>query len=82
VAPAVARDGPGADGSRPRPGQAIGGRGEMPPHALEPGVLGCDARVPGGRRIEGRLVTLGPTPGVYAFYRGATQRNLYRIPIP
>ena len=40
------------------------------------------ARVPGGRRIEGRLVTLGPTPGVYAFYRGATQRNLYRIPIP
>ena len=40
------------------------------------------ARVPGGRRIEGRLVTLGPTPDVYAFYRGATQRNLYRIPIP
>ena len=28
------------------------------------------ARVPGGRRIEGRLVTLGPTPDVYAFYRG------------
>ena len=40
------------------------------------------ARVPGGRRIEGRLVRLGPTPDVYAFYRGATQRNLYRIPIP
>ena len=40
------------------------------------------ARVPGGRRIEGRLVTLGPTPDVYAFYRGNTQRNLYRIPIP
>ena len=40
------------------------------------------ARVPGGRRIEGRLITLGPTPDVYAFYRGATQRNLYRIPIP
>ena len=40
------------------------------------------ARLPGARRIEGRQVTLGPTPDVYAFYRGATQRNLYRIPIP
>jgi Tol biopolymer transport system component len=40
------------------------------------------ARVPGGRRIEGRLITLGPAPDVYAYYRGATQRNLYRIPIP
>jgi Tol biopolymer transport system component len=40
------------------------------------------ARVPGGRRIEGRLITLGPTPDVYAFYRGNTQRNLYRIPVP
>ena len=38
------------------------------------------ARLPGGRRIEGRLVTLGPAPDVYAFYRGNTQRNLYRIP--
>ena len=36
----------------------------------------------GGRRIEGRLITLGPTPDVYAFYRGNTQRNLYRIPVP
>ena len=40
------------------------------------------ARLPGARRVEGRLATLGPTPDVYAFYRGATQRNLYRIPIP
>jgi hypothetical protein len=40
------------------------------------------ARVPGGRRIEGQLITLGPTPDVYAFYRGNTQRNLYRIPVP
>ncbi len=40
------------------------------------------ARLPGARKIEGRLVTLGPTPDVYAFYRGSTQRNLYRIPIP
>jgi len=40
------------------------------------------ARLPGGRRIEGRLITPGPTPDVYAFYRGNTQRNLYRIPLP
>jgi hypothetical protein len=40
------------------------------------------ARLPGGRRIEGRLITLGPTSDVYAFYRGNTQRNLYRIPVP
>jgi eukaryotic-like serine/threonine-protein kinase len=40
------------------------------------------ARLPGARRIEGRLVTLGPSPDVYAYYRGNTQRNLYRIPIP
>ena len=40
------------------------------------------ARLPGVRRIEGRLVALGPTPDVYAFYRGTTQRNLYRIPVP
>ena len=39
------------------------------------------ARVPGGRRIEGRLIKLGPPPDIYAFYRGATQRNFYRIPI-
>ena len=40
------------------------------------------ARLPGARRIEGRLVTVGPAPAIYAFYRGNTQRNLYRIPIP
>jgi Tol biopolymer transport system component len=40
------------------------------------------ARLPGAHRIEGRLVTVGPSPAIYAFYRGNTQRNLYRIPIP
>ena len=40
------------------------------------------ARLPGAIRIEGRLVTVGPSPDFYAFYRGNTQRNLYRIPIP
>jgi len=40
------------------------------------------ARLPGARRIEGRLVTVGPSPDIYALYRGSTQRNLYRIPVP
>ena len=40
------------------------------------------AHLRGARRIEGRLITLGATPDVYAFYRGNTQRNLYRIPVP
>jgi hypothetical protein len=40
------------------------------------------ARLPGVQRIEGRLITLGPSPEVYAYYRGSTQRNLYRIPVP
>jgi hypothetical protein len=48
------------------------------------------AAIPGARRfdlapafsdITGGL-TLGPTPNVYAFYRGHSQRNLYRVPIP
>ena len=38
------------------------------------------SRVPGARRIEARTVP-GPSPDVYAFYRGTTQRNLYRIPL-
>ena len=40
------------------------------------------ARLPGARRIDGQQVVVGPSPDVYAFYRGTIQRNLYRIPIP
>jgi len=40
------------------------------------------ARLPGARRIDGDRVVPGPSPETYAFYRGTTQRNLYRIPIP
>jgi serine/threonine protein kinase len=40
------------------------------------------AHLPGARRIEDREVMPSPSPDVYAFYRGAAQRNLYRIPIP
>ena len=40
------------------------------------------ARLPGAREIGERQVVLGPSPNIYAFYRGATQRNLYRVPVP
>jgi hypothetical protein len=39
------------------------------------------AEVPGARRIDAWTMP-GALPGVYAFYRGTTQRNLYRIPVP
>src|SRR5215469_14869030 len=56
---------------------------EILPHIPAGGFRSSEeiARLPGGRRLEGRLITLGPTPDVYAFYRGNTQRNLYRIPV-
>jgi hypothetical protein len=40
------------------------------------------ASLPGARRINEIEVVPGMSPDVYAFYRGAAQRNLYRIPIP
>ena len=40
------------------------------------------ARLPGARRIEEMGVAPGSSPDVYAFSRGTTQRNLYRVPIP
>ena len=38
------------------------------------------AQLPGARRIDA-LTVPGPSPDIYAFYRGTTQRNLYRIPL-
>ncbi len=40
------------------------------------------ARLPGAHRIDLTGAVPGPSPDVYAFYRGTVQRNLYRIPIP
>jgi Tol biopolymer transport system component len=58
--------------------------GQILPHIPAGGFRSDEeiARLPGAHRIEGRLITLGPAPDVYAFYRGNTQRNLYRIPVP
>ena len=38
------------------------------------------AKLSGARRIDA-LTVPGPSPDVYAFYRGTTQRNLYRVPV-
>jgi eukaryotic-like serine/threonine-protein kinase len=38
------------------------------------------AQLPGARRIDA-LTVPGPSRDVYAFYRGTTQRNLYRVPV-
>jgi WD40 repeat protein len=38
------------------------------------------ARLPGVRKIDAIAVP-GPSPDVYVFYRGTTQRNLYRVPL-
>ena len=77
------------------PGGLIGfiplGRGyiiPVPPGGLPPIPAGGFhseqevARMPGVRKIEEMGVVAGPSPDVYAFYRGTTQRNLYRVPIP
>ncbi len=54
----------------------------LPP--VPPGGLRSEeavAELPGARRIEAFRVVPGPSPDVYAFSRGTTQRNLYRIPV-
>jgi WD40 repeat protein len=40
------------------------------------------ARLPGAQNIDALRAVPGPSPGVYAFSRNTTQRNLYRIPVP
>lgn len=39
------------------------------------------ARLPGARMVDALRAIPSPLPGVYAFSRNTTQRNLYRIPI-
>ena len=39
------------------------------------------AQLPGARKIDALTAVPGSSPDVYAFYRGTTQRNLYRIPV-
>jgi hypothetical protein len=39
------------------------------------------AELPGARKIDVSTAVPGSSPDVYAFYRGTTQRNLFRIPL-
>jgi hypothetical protein len=59
-------------------------RGQMFPRLPAGGFRSEEeiARLPGARKIDVLDAVPGPSPEVYAFYRGTTQRNLYRIPIP
>ena len=40
------------------------------------------SQLPGARQINEDGLVPGPSADVYSFYRGTSQRNLYRIPIP
>ena len=40
------------------------------------------AALPGARLISEESVFPGPNPSVYAFMKVATQRNIYRVPVP
>ena len=59
-------------------------RGQALPR-IPPGGFNSEeeiAKLPGAHRIEAVRVVPAASPDTYAFYRGAIQRNLYRIPIP
>jgi serine/threonine protein kinase/Tol biopolymer transport system component len=59
-------------------------RGQMFPR-IPPGGFRSEeeiARLPGAHKIDLAGTVPGPSPDVYAFYRGTAKRNLYRIPVP
>ena len=58
-------------------------RGQALPRIPAGGLLPLrnEIPLPGARRIDESGVRPGPSLDVYAFYRGAAQRNLYRIAI-
>ena len=40
------------------------------------------AALPGARLIPEPEAITGPSPSIYAYPRFATQRNIYRVPVP
>ena len=40
------------------------------------------AALPGARLISDQEVYPGPNPAIYAYTKNATQRNIYRVPVP
>jgi eukaryotic-like serine/threonine-protein kinase len=60
-----------------RPGQVL-------PDAPPGGYRSRDevAAIPGARLLSNDAIYPGPNPAIYAFTRVATQRNIYRVPVP
>jgi hypothetical protein len=59
--------------------------GQPMPPIPAPGFQSMDAvaALPGARLVsEKEGVYPGPDPSVYAFVKVATQRNIYRVPVP
>ena len=58
--------------------------GEMIPKMIRAGLRSEQdlTKIPGVQVVGAADVAPGPTPGVYAYTREVTQRNLFRIPIP
>jgi hypothetical protein len=58
--------------------------GQVLPPAPPTGFLSPDAvaALPGAKLISDHPVYPGPNPSTYAFTKVATQRNIYRVPVP
>ena len=58
--------------------------GQMLPPIPASGFQSRDAvaALPGARLVSDESVFPGPDPSVYAFVKVATQRNIYRVPVP
>jgi hypothetical protein len=58
--------------------------GEMMPPTPASGLPSGDAvaGLPGARLVSEHSVYPGPNPSIYAFTKVATQRNIYRVPVP
>ncbi len=58
--------------------------GQMLPPIPASGFQSRDAvaALPGARLVSDESVFPGPNPSVYAFVKVATQRNIYRVPVP
>ena len=60
-----------------RPGQMLPA---IPPSGLR--SRQAVAALPGARLVSEESVYPGPDPSIYAFTKLATQRNIYRVPVP
>jgi hypothetical protein len=58
--------------------------GQMVPSMPASGLQSKEAvaALPGARLVSEGNVFPGPNPSIYAFTKVATQRNIYRVPVP